>query len=151
MTDSLEPFGPHTGTVPIAPDHFAPPELGDRCRCLSGEVFGACCGPFLARETTAPTAVQLMRSRYSAYAAGDAAYLLETWHPSTRPAALELDPSTRWYRLDVLRREAGGPLDGVGLVEFRAYARRNGDRLEQHEVSRFVRELGQWRYLDAVD
>ena len=35
----------------------------------------------------------LMRSRYAAYASGDRDWLLATWHPSTRPAQLELDPS----------------------------------------------------------
>jgi SEC-C motif-containing protein len=33
-----------------------------------------------------------MRSRYSAFALGEAAYLLSTWHPSTRPRALDLEP-----------------------------------------------------------
>ncbi|MET0725475.1 MAG: YchJ family metal-binding protein, partial [Leifsonia sp.] len=52
----------------------------DRCPCLSGEAYGSCCGRFHA-GAVAPTAVQLMRSRYSAFVVGDAAYLLDTWHP----------------------------------------------------------------------
>ncbi|MCU1417842.1 MAG: hypothetical protein JWP32_2016, partial [Schumannella sp.] len=32
-----------------------------------------------------------MRSRFSAYALGLDAYVLSSWHPSTRPADLDLD------------------------------------------------------------
>jgi len=90
-----------------------------------------------------------MRSRYSAFAVGDPGYLLATWHPSTRPPALELDPDVRWTGLDVLRTEGGGLLASGGTVEFTAHRVADGQRGEQHEVSRFVRENGAWRYLDA--
>ena len=65
----------------------------DRCPCSSGEVYGACCGRFLGEfvasgTLTAPTPEQLMRSRFTAFATGNAAYLLASWHPSTRPATL---------------------------------------------------------------
>lgn len=86
-----------------------------------------------------------MRSRFSAFAVGDADYLLATWHPSTRPATLDLDPDTRWYRLDILDRTAGGPLDVRGTVEFEAFFRGGSQR----ENSYFVREGGRWYYLAA--
>jgi SEC-C motif-containing protein len=91
-----------------------------------------------------------MRSRYSAFVVGDSAYLLATWHPSTRPDELELDPTMRWFRLDVVRRERGGPLDRDGMVEFTAYFRHDGRRGEQHEASAFVREGGRWSYVGPV-
>ena len=89
----------------------SPPSLAAdaRCPCLSGAPYGECCGPFHAGLAVAPTAEQLMRSRFSAFAVGDPAYLLATWHPSTRPSRLELDDSLRWYRLDILSRSAGRP------------------------------------------
>lgn len=90
-----------------------------------------------------------MRSRYSAFAVGDAAYLLASWHPSTRPADLELDPDVRWVRLDVLATTAGGPFDTTGTVEFRAHHRDADGRGALHEVSRFVRDDGTWRYVDG--
>lgn len=40
-----------------------------------------CCGPILRREAPAETAEQVMRSRYSAYALGDAAWLRASMHP----------------------------------------------------------------------
>ena len=91
-----------------------------------------------------------MRSRFSAFAVGDAAHLLRTWHPSTRPGDLELDPDVRWYRLDVLRTERGGLLDRDGVVEFRAFQRSPEGKGELHEVSRFVRDGRDWLYVDGI-
>lgn len=90
-----------------------------------------------------------MRSRYSAFAVGDLAYLLTSWHPSTRPKTLDLDPELQWRRLEVLATTAGGDTDDVGTVEFVAHfwdaaARSRG---QQHEDSAFVREDGQWSYV----
>lgn len=125
-----------------------------RCPCLSGLIYDECCGRLHRGEASAATADQLMRSRFSAFAVGDAEYLLRTWHPRTRPAALEIDPHIRWYRLDVLSTTDGGPLDEAGTVEFRAHyreAKGSPDRVSgvQQENSRFQRVDGTWCYLDA--
>jgi SEC-C motif-containing protein len=120
----------------------------DRCPCLSGQPYDECCGP-LHRGEPAPTAAQLMRSRFSAFALGDAAYLLRSWHASTRPGDVDLDEGLRWYRLDIEHTERGGPFDRDGVVEFRAFYR-GSERGELHETSRFVREGRDWFYVDAV-
>ena len=62
------------------------------CPCGLGDDYDSCCGRLHA-GAPAPTAESLMRSRYSAFAVGDAGYLLRTWHPSGRPQALTLDPA----------------------------------------------------------
>ncbi|MDJ0355411.1 YchJ family metal-binding protein [Paenarthrobacter sp. PH39-S1] len=97
-----------------------------------------------------PTAESLMRSRYTAFAVGDTAYLLRSWHPSSRPEQFELDSSLRWYRLDILSTTAGGPLDTEGTVEFHAYFKHDGGAGSQREFSHFVRAGGRWLYLDGV-
>lgn len=122
----------------------------DRCPCLSGNPLSKCCGPLLSGERSAVTAEQLMRSRFTAFALGDSAYLLRTWHPSTRPPTLELDPEQRWYRLDVGRTIQGGLFDDEGIVSFRAFYRHPDGPGRQEEVSRFVKEDGQWFYLDGA-
>ena len=101
--------------------------------------------------TTAATAEILMRARYAAFAVGEPGYLLRTWHASTRPETLELDPEQHWVRLDVERLVRGGPLDTVGVVEFTAHFRQHGKRHQQHETSRFVREERTWFYVDELD
>jgi SEC-C motif domain protein len=136
--------------MPTSLDAFIRLQPTDRCPCLSGAAFAECCARFLTGAMDAPTAEQLMRSRYSAFVVGDSEYLLATWHPSTRPVSLELDPALRWVRLDIVGRDRGGPLDRDGIVEFRAFYRHDGERGEQHEVSSFVREAGRWRYVAAV-
>ena len=40
-----------------------------------------------------------MRSRYTAFAVGDADHLFRTWHPRTRPDDVAVDPATSWLGL----------------------------------------------------
>ena len=117
----------------------------DPCPCGTGLPYTACCGP-VHDGAPAPTAEQLMRSRYAAFARGLPTYLLETWHPTTRPRSLVLDPEQEWVSLAVLEA-AGGLLDSEGVVEFRARWRHSGASGVLHERSRFVRENGRWLYL----
>ena len=121
-----------------------------RCPCGTGLPYAECCGPLHDGTTAAATAEQLMRSRYSAFAVADPAYLLATWHPSTRPRTLALDDDVRWTGLDVLTTTGGSMLESDGTVEFRAHSVRGGRAGAQHENSRFVREGGRWFYLDGV-
>ncbi|TPW65395.1 YchJ family protein, partial [Schumannella sp. 10F1B-5-1] len=88
--------------------------------------------------------------RFSAFALGDAAYLLRSWHPSTRPAVLDLDDVVVWRRLQIVDTDAGGPDDAEGVVEFRASYRGPEGAGLLHERSRFVRHDGRWVYLDVV-
>jgi SEC-C motif domain protein len=92
-----------------------------------------------------------MRSRYTAFAIGDVAYLLRTWHASGRPRALTIDPALQWTRLAVLEANAGGLFDAAGTVRFRAVYFREGKRGVHEETSRFVRQDGHWTYLGPVD
>ena len=112
------------------------------CPCGLPAVYDGCCGRFHS-GAAAPTAELLMRSRYSAFVVADPGYLLRTWHPSTRPAAVET--GSGWLRLEVLSA-TGGLLDTEGVVHFRAHAR---DGVVE-ERSRFLRDDGRWCYLGAV-
>ncbi len=120
------------------------------CPCGLGEPYALCCGRFHDGTQHAPTAELLMRSRFSAFAVGDTAYLLRTWHPDTRPPRLGLDPDQEWTRLEILGRTGGGLLQNEGTVEFRAHYRHLGQTDSMRENSRFRREGGRWLYLDAL-
>jgi SEC-C motif-containing protein len=91
-----------------------------------------------------------MRSRYAAFAVGDAAYLLRTWAAATRPARLQPDRAVRWTGLDILGTTGGSAFHTEGTVEFTAHYRAGRQDGEQHENSRFAREDGQWVYVDAI-
>ncbi|SFB91944.1 SEC-C motif-containing protein [Polaromonas sp. OV174] len=111
--------------------------------------FAACCGRYLddLSGTPAPDAEVLMRSRYSAFVLGRRDYLLATWHGSTRPAELTLEPAAKWLGLEV-RSQRVQDADHAE-VEFVARYREGGRAVRLHERSRFVREQGRWYYVDG--
>ncbi|WP_037726395.1 YchJ family metal-binding protein [Streptomyces sp. Amel2xE9] len=115
------------------------------CPCGLPEPYEKCCGRFHSGAAAAPTAEALMRSRYCAFVRGDAAYLLRTWHPRTRPARLDLDPGMRWTGLEILGTTGGTAFHATGTVTFRASYQ--GGAL--HEHSRFERVDGAWVYVDG--
>jgi SEC-C motif-containing protein len=119
------------------------------CPCQSGLAYAHCCGRLHA-GAAAPSALALMRSRYSAYVRGDVDYLRASWHATTRPAELALDApgAVRWLGLEV-KRHVEHDADHA-LVEFVARYRVGGGRaVRLHETSRFVREDGRWYYVDG--
>ena len=117
------------------------------CPCGSGERDARCCLPILRGEP-APTAEALMRSRYTAYVRHDERHLLASWHPSTRPDAVEMG-AERWLGLDVVDVVAGGPEDDEGVVAFEARVDELGQVATIRERSRFTRHRGRWVYVDA--
>lgn len=110
----------------------------------------ACCGRYHAGalHLQAPTAEALMRSRYSAFVLDRVDYLLDTWHPTTRPATIEPNPpGLKWLGLEV-RRHVATDADHA-TVEFVARSKLGGRAERLHELSHFVREGGRWFYLDG--
>lgn len=118
------------------------------CDCGSTRTYAQCCG-LLHAGAAAATAEALMRSRYSAYVRGLVDYLQASWHASTRPAALELEPKLKWLGLKVLSHEVEDADHAV--VEFVARCKLGGGSAQRmHERSRFVRENGHWYYVDGA-
>jgi SEC-C motif-containing protein len=137
------------------PEETAKPVGTRRRSSLSdhSKTYVSCCGRYLDDGETAPTAEALMRSRYTAYTLGREDYLLRTWHHSTRPASLELaskphSAHCKWLGLEVRRHEQLEPDNA--MVEFVARYKVDGRAHRLHETSRFVREAGQWFYIDGV-
>jgi SEC-C motif-containing protein len=125
------------------------------CPCGSGAIEAACCGPLLAGEARAATAVALMRSRYTAYVRGAIDYLIATHAPEHRSGVdrAEITKWTRttlWMGLEIVATEAGGERDATGIVEFIASGVTRGKPFRQHERSRFRRDAdGAWLYVDG--
>lgn len=121
-----------------------------RCPCRKKretETYAECCEPYHKGQKPAPTAEALMRSRYTAFALKDAAYLTVTWHRSTRPSRIDFTPDQEW---SLLRIVAADEIEDTATVEFVARSRIGGRIHELHEVSRFIREQGRWFYVDGV-
>lgn len=119
------------------------------CPCGNSENYEFCCNPYLECGKLAPTAEALMRSRYSAFVLGNAAYLLNSWHPDTAPKELTMETSPGWCALEVLTTEGGLENDDTGVVEFKAHYMSQGKSFTMHEVSRFARNEGRWLYVDS--
>ena len=114
------------------------------CPCGSGAELPACCGRWHSgpERLRAPDAQALMRSRYSAYTLGLQGYLLDTWHPSTRPDTLEPMPADlKWMGLEIRRFAVMDASSAI--VEFVARSKRGGRAHRLHETSRFSFEAGQ--------
>ncbi|MEU8400244.1 YchJ family metal-binding protein [Nonomuraea sp. NPDC048892] len=120
------------------------------CPCGLPGTYQDCCGRLHRGDSAAATAEQLMRSRFSAFAVGDEAYLLRTWLPSARPAGSVLDRRVKWTRLEVLESSGGSVVHTEGTVRFRAHYLDRGRPGEMEEHSRFVRYEGRWVYAGAL-
>ncbi|MDV3238461.1 MAG: SEC-C domain-containing protein [Gammaproteobacteria bacterium] len=126
---------------------YAPDADTMSCPCGSGRAFADCCGPALAGTRPPATPEALMRSRYVAFVRRDAAYLLATWDPATRPPDLDLRDQPDWCGLEVLGSDTAGD---AGWVAFAARYRLPEGRGCLRERSRFRRVGGTWLYVDGV-
>ncbi len=92
-----------------------------------------------------------MRSRYTAYALGLEAYLLDSWHPDTCPDQLNLaeDASIKWLGLQIKQAADDGP--GHATVEFVARYKVAGRAQRLHELSEFRKIAGRWFYLTGTE
>jgi SEC-C motif domain protein len=126
------------------------------CPCGTDLALEDCCGPIISGAKPAPTALALMRSRYTAYTQKNAEHVIQTHDPDTRD---DVDPEatrdwagrTEWLKLEVLDTKAGGETDDAGEVEFIARFRdERGREHNHHERSTFVRREGQWYYKDGT-
>ncbi|NLZ10839.1 MAG: hypothetical protein GX086_05845 [Alcaligenaceae bacterium] len=119
----------------------------------TGAPYEACCGRYISHNADAPDALRLMRSRYTAYTQGNADYVSATWHATTRPATLMLampdtPHATKWLGLSVHTFEVID--EAHAQVRFTARYRDGGKAFRMTELSDFVREDGQWFYVEGV-
>jgi len=115
--------------------------------------YAQCCGRFIDGGESPPSALELMRSRYTAYVLGEVAYLRATWASETCPHDLDVEPAApgapRWLGLAIRRHTV---IDATHAeVEFVARYKSGGRAFRLHESSRFVRDGsdGRWRYVEG--
>ena len=117
------------------------------CPCGSGQVAQQCCARYISGQASAPDALALMRSRYSAYVQGAQDYLQATWHPRTRAELLrDQELACKWTGLKIIRYESQAT---TATVEFIASYKINGRAQQLHEVSQFEMQDGHWLYVDG--
>ena len=121
------------------------------CHCGSEKLYTSCCYPILLNKQFPTTAELLMRSRFTAYAMQNEAYLLKTWDTSKRPKDIDFSKEqAEWTKLEIVKTKKGGEKDCKGVVEFKAYYLQDNVEYVMNEVSRFIKQAGRWFYLDGV-
>lgn len=119
------------------------------CYCGSSKTFENCCKIYIKGIQKPATAEGLMRSRYSAFATGEADYLLATTHSSTRKFHKKSDilawsKSNQWIKLEVIASTET-------TVTFKAYYLDYQFKAQiHHEHSTFTFENGTWFYVDGT-
>lgn len=128
--------------------------MSDRdCPCGQGH-YVQCCQPLHLGHTSAQTATQLMRSRYSAFAMQQINYIVKTTalgqqHALNVAELTTWSQSNQWLRLEVLN--ANEKLDKThALVEFNAYYHDGTSFHLHHEISHFVKHENLWYFLDPT-
>ncbi|MBO14271.1 YchJ family protein [Herbaspirillum huttiense] len=116
--------------------------------------FEKCCGRFITGGQVPATAELLMRSRYTAFALRDEAYLRATWFPDTLPEEeLTSETDVKWIGLDIKKHQHASGSDEA-TVEFVARFKVGGKAHRLHEISNFVRQpddsgQARWYYVDG--
>ncbi|MHA6633189.1 YchJ family protein [Citrobacter farmeri] len=128
--------------------------MSQLCPCGSAVEYSLCCHRYLSGEQVAPDPSHLMRSRYCAFVMKDADYLIRTWHPACHAASFrdEIDAgfaSTEWLGLTVFEHTVS-EADDTGYVSFVARFREHEKSGAIIERSRFLKENGQWYYIDGT-
>ncbi|KMQ51524.1 hypothetical protein CHISP_1532 [Chitinispirillum alkaliphilum] len=127
----------------------------EQCPCGSGQAYKDCCEPIISEISTAQTAEQLMRARYSAYATGAVKFILSSTHPDRHEecderAIKSWSENSQWHGLEIVSTEKGGPEDSKGKVEFIANFTENRINKSLHETGTFEKINGKWVYLDGT-
>jgi SEC-C motif-containing protein len=118
------------------------------CYCGSQNSFESCCSLYINGVQKAPTALALMKSRYSAYATHQADYLLATTYALqrkyySREEILNWATANQWKKLEIISVTET-------TVEFKAYfVDANNENQIHYEFSTFKKEEGSWFYVDG--
>lgn len=126
------------------------------CPCGSLIPYENCCKNYHSGKAKVNSALELLRSRYSAYALNHSDYIIHTTHPDN--PAFDKDKQ-RWKRsigdfsrtsdfqqLEVLEVNEQ---DEEAFITFIAYIYQNGKDCSFKEKSYFRKEKGDWLYVSG--
>ena len=123
------------------------------CPCGSGIKYTKCCGVF-HKGARPKSALELMKSRYSAYAAGNSSYIISTTHPDNP----EWDDDLNRWEESIGEFSRQNDFLGLNIIEFvdgdeEAYvtfeALLSSGTLR--EKSRFIKLDDKWLYVDGTE
>ena len=119
------------------------------CYCGSNQLYVDCCLPYINRTQKAPTALALMRSRYTAYATQAVDYIIETTQVAQQKELSKAEiynwsKHNDWQKLEIIDYSNT-------IVEFKAYFKTNQNQIQiHHERSSFEFVEGSWYYVNGI-
>ncbi|MCH9631517.1 MAG: hypothetical protein S4CHLAM37_15400 [Chlamydiia bacterium] len=128
----------------------------DLCPCHSNQPYETCCKKF-HKKILPTTPVELMRSRYSAYALNNANYIIDTTHKESphylknktewKKEILIFCKSTQFQNLEIINES---PLTKTATVTFIATLTQNSHNITFTEKSTFKKVGKKWLYVSGV-
>ena len=128
----------------------------DICPCGSLKKYKKCCKPFHDKITFPKTALELMKSRFSAFAVLIADYIIFTTHENNSDYISDLkswnqdimnfSKNTRFERLEILDFIEG---EVESFVTFKATFFQDNTDISFIEKSRFLKVEDKWLYIDG--
>ena len=122
------------------------------CKCGSKKSYAECCGRFHIGSLPS-TALELMRSRYSAYALNLPSYIMDTTHPGNpsyqtdrrawAQSISQFSLNTSFEKLEILDFQDHGH---TATVTFTAHLTQNDKDVTFTEKSIFEKVNGKWLY-----
>ncbi len=125
----------------------------DSCPCCSGKTYIDCCERYLSGNAFPSSAVELMRSRYTAYTKGYIDYIFATMRDSAlknsdREASLQWSKTSKWLGLEVFDHEQIS--EDEATVVFRAHFQQNTAKQEVNEKAVFKKYDNKWYYVGNI-
>ena len=128
----------------------------DICPCGSFKKYKKCCKPFHDKITFPKTALELMKSRFSAFAVLIADYIIFTTHEnnsdytsnlkSWNQEIMNFSKNTKFEKLEILDFIDG---EVESFVTFRATLFQDNTDISFIEKSRFLKVEEKWLYVDG--
>ena len=128
----------------------------DICPCGSLKKYKKCCKPFHDKITFPKTALELMKSRFSAFAVLIADYIIFTTHENNSDYISDLkswnqdimnfSKNTRFERLEILDFIEG---EVESFVTFKATLFQDNTDIKNIKKSRFLKVEDKWFYVDG--
>ena len=130
--------------------------VNDSCPCGSTKKYKKCCKTFHDKIIFPKTALELMKSRYSAYATSNAKYIIETTHKDNP----DFTDNIKEWENDILIFCNNTKFIGLEILEFiddenESYVMLKANMIQQGndvsfiEKSRFLKVDGKWLYVDG--
>ena len=130
--------------------------VNESCPCGSLKKYKKCCKPFHDKITFPKTALELMKSRYSAFAVANSDYIIFTTHQNNPDFTTDLkswtndilnfSKNTRFEKLEILEFIDG---DIESFVTFKATLFQKENDISFIEKSRFLKVEEIWLYVDG--